>query len=338
MTVVPTLLSADEELPMTGTAPVGWCENYAFVAHDESAGLHLIFCTGCQPYDLSLWHEFLLLGLPGGKTFAWRSAGRGGDDRGPGGALSTWRCLEPGDHWQFAFSGYGRVVDTELLAAAALTDGPWTRSELELEFRSAGPPWRLGGHTLQNAGETSPFHYEQVGRVTGTATIGERTLELDGTGHRDHSRGPRDYGSVLDHAWIDGQFPSGRHFALYRMRLADGSEGVAAACVGDADDLRNARVISVPLLAEDAASAQRFQIVLETDDGRETIDAEVVRPFGTTSYMTPNGTAAGCVDADEVTQIVSDAATRFTWRGEQGSGHTQRSRAPLARTLREASA
>jgi hypothetical protein len=35
--------------------------------------------------------------------------------------------------------------------------------------------------------------------------------------------------------------------------------------------------------------------------------------------------------AADVTQIVSDGGTRFTWTGEHGFGHTQRSIAPAHR-------
>jgi hypothetical protein len=41
--------------------------------------------------------------------------------------------------------------------------------------------------------------------------------------------------------------------------------------------------------------------------------------------MTPNSMGLGTGTAPEVTQIVSDGGTRFTWDGEQGFGHTQRS-------------
>jgi hypothetical protein len=325
-----SVLTAEVEHPLRGETPEGWCENYAFVANDPGAGVNLIMCTGCQPFDTSLWHELLIVSLPGGRTFAWKSAGRGGEETGPGAALTRWRCEQPGTRWRLTFSGFGRVVATDELADGPLADGPWTRGELDLGFEAAGPAWNLSQQNLEHAWEHS--HYEQLGRVAGSITIDGETTPFDGTGHRDHSRGPRDFASVLDHAWVDCLFPSGRFFALYRMRLPGGADGVAAACVGDATTVTPARVLAMPLLAEDESARDGYQIVLQTEDGRHVIDAEIVNSIGTTSYMTPNWMAAGVAAAPEVMQIVSDGATRFSWGGEEGFGHTQRSRAPEHRS------
>lgn len=319
-------LTAEVEHPVAGDTPAGWCENYAFVAGDPRAQISLIMCTGCQPFDTSLWHELLVVGLPGGRTLAWKSAGRGGAENGPGAALGRWRCERPGSRWRYRFDGFGRLVDTVGLAGGPLVDGPWTRAELELVFEAAGPAWNLSHDNLEHAWEHS--HYEQLGRVTGTVTVDGKEWAFDGTGHRDHSRGPRDFASVLDHAWVDCLFGSGRFFALYRMRLPGGADGVAAACVGDATSITQATVIEMPLLDEDAASHEGYRIVLETEQGHHTIEAEIVAPLGTTSYMTPNWMTLGAGTAPEVTQIVFDGATRFTWDGEDGYGHTQRSVAP----------
>jgi hypothetical protein len=322
-------LTAEVEYPVAGTTPDGWCENYAFVCGDEQAQISLIMCTGCQPFDTSLWHEMLVIGLPGARTFSWKSAGRGAAKNGPGAALGRWRCEQPGARWRYQFSGFGRVVDTAGLANGPLQDGPWTRADLDLVFEAAGPVWNLSQDNLEHAWEHS--HYEQLGRVTGTVTIDGSEVAFDGTGHRDHSRGPRDFTSVLDHAWVDCLFPGGRFFALYRMRLPGGADGVAVACIGDQNSVTSVKVLAMPLLDEDPSSHERYAIVLETADGRETIEAEIVAPLGTTSYMTPNWMAVGAGTAPEVTHIVSDGATRFVWAGEQGFGHTQRSTAPQHR-------
>ncbi|MHB8694348.1 MAG: DUF7065 domain-containing protein [Solirubrobacteraceae bacterium] len=319
-------LTAEVEHPIVGETPGGWCENYAFVAGDPRAQISLIMCTGCQPFDTSLWHELLVVGLPGGRTLAWKSAGRGGAENGPGAAIGRWRCERPGSRWRYRFDGFGRLVSTAELAEGPLVDGPWVRAELELVFEAAGPVWNLSQDNLEHAWEHS--HYEQLGRVTGTVTIDGEEWTFEGTGHRDHSRGPRDFASVLDHAWVDCLFGSGRFFALYRMRLPDGADGVAAACIGDSQSITPAKVIEMPLLDEEGASRERYRIVLETEEGRHTIEAEIVAPLGTTSYMTPNWMALGAGTAPEVTQIVFDGATRFTWDGEDGYGHTQRSVAP----------
>jgi hypothetical protein len=322
-------LTAEVEHPLTTQTPDGWCENYALVAGDPDARISLIMCTGCQPFDTSLWHEMLLIGLPLGRTFAWKSAGRGAGKNGPGSALGRWRCEQPGARWRYTFDGFGRLVDTDDLRHGPLADGPWSRGELDLTFEAAGPVWNLSQENLEHAWEHS--HYEQLGRVSGTVTIAGDAVTFNGTGHRDHSRGPRDFASVLDHAWVDCLFPSGRFFALYRMRLPGGADGVAAACVGDAQTITPARLIEMPLLDEHPDTKERYRIVLATGEQHHSIDAEIVAPLGASTYMTPNQMGLGAGAGPEVTQIVSDGGTRFTWSGEQGFGHTQRSVAPAHR-------
>lgn len=98
------MLTAAVERPLGAALPAGWCENHALVANDPQLGINVILCTGCQPFDTSLWHELLQVSRSDGRTFAWKSAGRGGDGSGAGGALTQWRCEEPGRRWRPAIA------------------------------------------------------------------------------------------------------------------------------------------------------------------------------------------------------------------------------------------
>jgi hypothetical protein len=46
---------------------------------------------------------------------------------------------------------------------------------------------------------------EQSGRVSGTVTIGDRVVEFDTTGHRDHSWGKRDWTAIHQYRWVNIQ-------------------------------------------------------------------------------------------------------------------------------------
>jgi hypothetical protein len=315
-------LAESEEYPFAGQNPGdGWCENYALVANDPDAGINLCLYLGRQPFDLSVWHEILLLSLPDSRILVWKSAGRGHIDNG-GGAMATFRCTEPGQRWAVALDGFTWETTAIQLQGGPFGDGPWTRTALDLEFAAAVPPWILGNGDLDNAWEHS--HYEQLGHVTGTVRVGDREWTFTGTGHRDHSRGPRDYRSVLDHAWVNCLFPSGRGFALYRMRLPDLSDGVALAGVYDGETLHPATVTSMPLLAE-TDDHDRYGLLLDVNGAPVRIDAEILRRVGTVSYVTPNHMVIGTSSHPQACQVVQERGTRFTWDGESGFGHTQRS-------------
>lgn len=324
----PTMDSA-LEYPFTGDIPGGgWCENYALVANDPTAGINLCLYLGRQPFDISVWHEILLLSLPDGRVLVWKSASRGGTDDGGGGAMAAFRCVDPGRRWTVALDGLTWESTAEALREGPFHDGPWTRTTLELTFEAAMPPWMLRGNDLEHAQEH--LHYEQLGRMSGTVQVGGESWEFSGTGHRDHSRGPRDFRAIRDHAWVNCLFPSGRAFALYKMRLADGGVSgaqpgsVAVACVYDGTTLRSATVTSMPLLAE-SDDHDRYQLVLDVDGTPARIDAEIQRPVGTVSYVTPNHMTIGASSDPEACMVVQERGTRFTWDGEVGYGHTQRS-------------
>ena len=316
------LLAGSEEYPFTGPNPgSGWCENYALVANDPDQGMNLCLYLGRQPYDLSVWHEILLLSLPDGRVQVWKSAGRGHLTDG-GGEMVTFRCSGPGHRWVVALDGFTWDTTVRQLQSGPFSDGPWTRTTLELEFEAAMPPWILGGSDLENAWEHS--HYEQLGRISGIVRVGEEQWTFTGTGHRDHSRGPRDFLSVLDHAWVNCLFPSGRAFALYRMRVPDGSDGVALAGVYDGKDLHPATVTAMPMLAE-STDHDRYQLQLDVGGTLVHIDAEILRPVGTVTYLTPNHMAIGMSSDPRACQVVRECSTRFVWDQEVGFGHTQRS-------------
>lgn len=316
-------IGASEEHPFAGQKPGGgWCENYALVGNDPAAGINLCLYLGRQPHDLEVWHEIVLIALPDDRVQVWKSAGRGGTDNGGGGAAATFRCIEPGRRWSAAMDGFTWTTTAAALEVDTFSDGPWTPTRLNLSFEAAMPPWVLGNQDLEHAQEH--LHYEQTGRLVGSLQVGADRWDFIGSGHRDHSRGPRDFRAIRDHAWVNCVFPGGRSFALYRMRLVGDAGAVAVACVFDGQALSSAAVTSMPLLAE-VDNEDSYELILDVNGTEESIHAEILKPVGTVSYVTPNHMTIGASASPQACQIVRECATRFTWSGEVGYGHTQRS-------------
>lgn len=63
-------------------------------------------------------------------------------------------------------------------------------------------------------------HYESMGSVTGTVTVGERVIRINGTGWQDHSWGPRRLASNPAGRWVFAVFGSDLAFSLYVLATA----------------------------------------------------------------------------------------------------------------------
>jgi hypothetical protein len=71
--------------------------------------------------------------------------------------------------------------------------------------------------------EFAAHHFEASGRVTGTATLGERTFEIDAFCHRDHSWGIRKWDTLVNHRWISGSLSPELSFGSVVWQSKDGA-------------------------------------------------------------------------------------------------------------------
>jgi hypothetical protein len=69
-------------------------------------------------------------------------------------------------------------------------------------------------------------HLDEVGRVTGTLRVGDREIDFDGRGSKDHSWGVRDWARPLGWRWVDMLFEDGPETTLWRVTF-DGREWLA---------------------------------------------------------------------------------------------------------------
>src|SRR5690606_18439679 len=109
---------------------------------------------------------------------------------------------------------------------------------------------------------------------------GQRT-EFSGSGIRDHSWGPRDLNFFNHHAWISGQFPSGRTFMVFSIVDMAG-QSANHVLLDDGSGMREAKLVSTPPHLGNIADVDTgYDIVLTTADGHhETIRAEIQQvPF-----------------------------------------------------------
>lgn len=206
--------------------------------------------------------------------------------------------------------------------------------ELELDLRSAVPPWENGALQPEAAKVLAEQEegiliggprFEQLFRATGRFTVDGREHRFDGGGLRIRRQGIRRIARFWGHAWQSAVFPSGKAFGhlVYPPRddgLPTYNEGfVFHGDDGDGDGhLVPARVIEAPWLRRMQPRGEDVSVVLETGSVTVRIEGETqLSAF----HAIP-------VTSDAAFPILQQSIVRYTWDGESANGMLERSSLP----------
>jgi hypothetical protein len=150
----------------------------------------------------------------------------------------SYRRSEPLRKWRLLFEGdMLDIGDSRALPPLDLAGLVMSKVEVELDFEGMAPCFdfddsdaraqadmlvsaktRLGD--LRMVSRVASEHYEQTGRVTGRLRFDDREIEFNGSGHRDHSWGPRDWAAPRLWTWLTCQFGDELAFNLSRVAIA----------------------------------------------------------------------------------------------------------------------
>ncbi len=83
------------------------------------------------------------------------------------------------------------------------------RISVEYHFEGLHPAYAYSTHENGCPAWIADDRFEQQGRVRGSVTIGNRKIQLDGYGQRDHSWGTRDWGVNQHWKWVHAQAGDG---------------------------------------------------------------------------------------------------------------------------------
>lgn len=89
------------------------------------------------------------------------------------------------------------------------------RLGLDYRFTAMHEPFRYDRNADGCPPPAATNRFEQAGQIAGTLTVDDRAMAFETTGHRDHSWGLRDYGSILHWKWISAQ--AGPETAVHAM-------------------------------------------------------------------------------------------------------------------------
>ena len=184
------------------------------------------------------------------------------------------------------------------------------------DFKSADPAFvaerftavgsRLGD--LQAVAKVASEHYEQVGSWSGRIRLDDRTLEVRGSGHRDHSWGDRDWKAPERWTWLTAQFGDAFGFNVSRVviKSLDLFNGYVSR------DRRNHPLRRVWLETEfeaDGRTQRRLRLRLQDVTGWE---AEV--------EGVPRTVVPLLLQEGDHRTLVNEAFTEYRWRDRTGFG------------------
>jgi hypothetical protein len=285
----------------------------------------IMYHVGTMPGDLGLWHNAFSINCPDGSVLATKIVGRGEPGLFGTGAVHS-RTLEPYKAWRISFDAGMRRYRPEDLWRGPGADGLHVPVRVTLEISATHPVWEPGGRSDHPEGsifETfCKMHHEQPLAVKGRMEIDGETIEFDGIGHRDHSRGPRDFRTLRRGAWFNVTFESGWAFLGFygedhtgkyeRSAIYEGGEIILGSMEHSAE------------LATTAPEPREYVVVVRTEDKRErTLH---VRCTQTVNWFSP-GLTEWCLGAD-----LSDphyynwsmSFAEFDCDGERGIGFIDR--------------
>jgi hypothetical protein len=312
----PSGLSTDSEFPAREFPDIPlWTENYCFVCFDPSTGIGIWTHLGRAPFDSTLWRELSMIYLPSGERIVNKSYGRTETDRGPGAAALSFQCVEPWNRWTSRRDGAAIRTTVDELDRGMLRDRAHERAGFELEWQGNGQVWDWG--EVEDAHQWGKVHYEQLCTVRGSVRVGGESIPFNGGGLRDHTRGPRDFTVFTTHIWAWANFPSGRGFIL--LHLVVGGQHLTRAVMMQDGKLADTTLHNSPVLTDRSQGGDPYVLEL----GEDRISAEIIAPFPN-GFDGPNDICLG-YDPAVVQTANFESLSRFTWDGEVGYGHTERS-------------
>jgi hypothetical protein len=197
-------------------------ESMYFNLYDPTGGIGAFFRLGNRPNE-GIAEMTVCVYLPGGRVaFLFDRPKIDGNDRFDAGGL-TFQVLEPFAKLTVGYRGRTLVMENPLDLAdpkTAFASNPMVETSASLVFERISPPF--GGEPTEPreapGEEFARGHYEQLVTASGAIQVGEERFEIQGSGLRDHSWGPRTWQAPWYYRWLTAT--SGTSFGFMASRIA----------------------------------------------------------------------------------------------------------------------
>lgn len=238
----------------------------------------------------------------------------------------SYERVEPLSRWRLKFKGeMGDLADSRMLTKVEPDEVERTEVEVDLSFDGLAPCFNFKNADpralaemlvdartrLRDAREVSKVsseHYEQAGLVKGSMEAAGEEWGFEGSGHRDHSWGVRDWSAPRLWTWLTGQFGSELAFNLSRV------------VIGSVDIFNG-------FLCRDGRNYPVRRARLETEFEEDGLTQKTVRftfEDTTGTVVEVNGDVRVVIPLDLRARghstLINEALTEYTWEGRKGLG------------------
>lgn len=235
--------------------------------------------------------------------------------------------VTPFEHLQVAYEGKVCLLEEPRQMAdprTAFSENPSVDCSVSLDVRGISPmyggrPVNPDGSEVEVDAETSfaKAHYEQHTAVTGTITVGDEVIDMDGLGLRDKSWGPRYWQAVYWYRWLPMVF--GPDFAMMLSIIGgqDSSQPPRQSGMvlvdGEYTMIRECRVESE---WDDDNYQTSLRAWARTDDREYEVTGEVLS-------LIPLRNRRKTPDGELLTTRITEAMTRYHCEGRTGIGMSE---------------
>jgi len=302
-----------------------WNESLYFNFTDPRTGIGGYTRIGVLPNQDSDIGVMML--FAGGKRLLVTSqGGRAETDGGFKVGSLSYERVEPLKKWKLTFEGVmGDLDDARMLTQVDPESIPKRPVEVELEWEGIAAPFnfkdsdpaaiaemlvaagtKLGD--LRSVSKVGSEHYEQAGRVTGAIRFDGNARRFEGSGHRDHSWGVRDWSAPRAWTWLTCQFGDELAFNLSRVAIESVDIFNGFLCHGGQNfPVRRAELTTV--FEDDGLTQKSLRFTFEDTSGM-TIEVE--------------GNVLNVIPLDLRSRghatMVNEGLAEYTWEGRKAYG------------------
>jgi hypothetical protein len=322
-------LRDEDDAPLLAAPDVpGYREHIWWIAHDSSNGMGVMFHMGTAEHDFNVIRQQVVVFLPNDELIIdichaeairtpWRVRG----------ASLIMQCVHPFHQWRMTTNSMGQRAMLRELWSNALRPGAKIPLRLDIDAECVGPVWsadgKQGAERMQQQ-EWASSHYQQTIRLRGTVIIDGVSHDFDGTGVRDHSRGPRHMGKWTGHCLSSAPFPGGRSFGIMAMAGHGGTILYSSAYVVCDGKMERGHPRPLPPLSAALLGKETVTIEIELENRVEVITAHT-HARGLVTMLVPYEVVPGLARDQPASIAVCEALATFVWDGETGSGILERS-------------
>lgn len=300
-----------------------WSENLLVWAHDPGTGLSLWTHMGRMGHDPEIWEGVAYVLLPDGEVLANRAEGIC-PARAKIGTEYAYDPVWAGQTWHFHFDGLAKRASTAELSSRLIVNEPSERLSFDLVFEGLHPIFDYADEMGDQAWGT--MHVEQGGTIRGTVRFRGNEYDIDCTGYRDHSAGPRNYRALESEEWVLCAFPSGRVFAAYHVLEEGRKNPMESGFIYEDGNVTKTQIVRMPDLDDFEGNPKRFEVVVSHDGEERALTGTMGDRYLPLTLTLPTGIATGIDTTSPHLVGVVEAPAVYEWDGETGYGWIERVR------------